>query len=108
VDARSPRSTGRSSPKSARWGDNRRAQTLPTEVEWLANEAWQDVYWDLQHPIALGGFRNVDLYPDVEAPRSTSGEILDTAGVLQPGDALQLLADPPAERSTIRSTGAIR
>ncbi|MCA9266679.1 MAG: CotH kinase family protein, partial [Planctomycetales bacterium] len=54
--------------ESARWGDARRSTPYRREVEWLADEAWMDLYWEENHPIAIQRFRNVGLYPTVDAP----------------------------------------
>ncbi|MBI4604959.1 MAG: lamin tail domain-containing protein [Planctomycetes bacterium] len=55
--------------ESARWGDSKRGVPYKREVEWLAEMNWErDQYWKKIHPIAVGRFRRVGLYPSVEAP----------------------------------------
>ncbi len=55
--------------ESARWGDSKKSPPFRREVEWLAEMNWmRDTYWEDLHPIAVQRFRNVGLYPDVEAP----------------------------------------
>ena len=55
--------------ESARWGDSKRTPAYKREVEWLNEQNWMDQeYWPGIHPIAVQRFRNVGLYPDLEAP----------------------------------------
>jgi hypothetical protein len=75
--------------ESARWGDARRAEPYRREVEWLANETWQDAYWDLNHPKAVQRFRNVNLYPATDAP-----SLSQHGGAIPPGFPLTMSAPP--------------
>ena len=55
--------------ESARWGDSKKAVPYKREVEWLAEMNWmRDTYWIDNHPIAVQRFRNVGLYPELDAP----------------------------------------
>ena len=57
--------------ESARWGDPRRNPPYTREQDWLKEMAFmqdKDGYWDKIHPIVIQRFRNVGLYPDLEAP----------------------------------------
>ncbi len=80
--------------ESARWGDTRRAEPYRREVEWLANEAWQDAYWDLNHPIAVQRFRNVDLYPTVEAPTFEINGVPQFGSIVDAGDQVGIVSPP--------------
>ncbi|MBT3468140.1 MAG: hypothetical protein HN467_02340 [Opitutae bacterium] len=57
--------------ESARWGDVRRNPPYTREVDWLKEMEFMQAsngYWDQIHPIVIQRFRNVGLYPDIEAP----------------------------------------
>lgn len=57
--------------ESARWGDARRNPPYTREEDWLKEMDFMQAsggYWDQIHPIVIQRFRNVGLYPDVEAP----------------------------------------
>jgi len=82
--------------ESARWGDARRAEPYRREVEWLANEVWQDAYWDLNHPKAVQRFRNVNLYPATDAP-----SLSQHGGAIPPGFGLTMSAPQGAIYFTI-------
>lgn len=55
--------------ESARWGDSRLSVPHKRETCWIPNQEWlRDTYWPANHDLALQRFRNVDLYPTIEAP----------------------------------------
>ena len=58
--------------ESARWGDHRRAHPYRRETDWLTEQAWIRDYWSEIHPVQVERFRNVGLYPLVDAPFFTT------------------------------------
>ena len=55
--------------ESARWGDARQAEPYKRETRWLPEMQWmQTTWWPQNHAPAVQRFRNVALYPSVDAP----------------------------------------
>ncbi len=55
--------------ESARWGDARQAEPYKRETRWLPEMQWmQTTLWPQNHAPAVQRFRNVSLYPSVDAP----------------------------------------
>lgn len=57
--------------ESARWGDVRDNPPILRGTKWLREQQWmQDPggFWDRNHPRAIQRFRNVGLYPAIDAP----------------------------------------
>lgn len=57
--------------ESARWGDAREHPPIKRETKWLAEQEWMQKpggFWDQNHERALQRFRNVGLYPSIDAP----------------------------------------
>ena len=55
--------------ESARWGDARQSEPYKRETRWLPEMQWmQTTLWPQNHAPAVQRFRNVALYPSVDAP----------------------------------------
>ena len=84
--------------ESARWGDSKKSIPYKREVEWLNEHDWmRERYWPEVHPIAVQRFRNVGLYPDLEAPSFEIEGQPQHGGVIRPGDRLTMVV-PVSER----------
>ncbi|MCP3976822.1 MAG: hypothetical protein GY720_20240, partial [bacterium] len=55
--------------ESARWGDSRLTIPYKRETTWIPHQDWlRYIYWPANHDLAVQRFRNVELYPSIEAP----------------------------------------
>ncbi len=75
--------------ESARWGDAKRGRPYTRDREWQAERArLLTKYFPDRTRILLQQYRDVGLYPTVEAPTSTMA-----SGVVPPGTAIELTTD---------------
>ncbi len=62
--------------ESARWGDYRQHPPIKRETLWMGEMGWMQGpggFWDQNHHRAVQRFRNVGLYPDIDAPEFSRG-----------------------------------
>ncbi|MFT7302099.1 MAG: hypothetical protein ACI8UZ_000935 [Akkermansiaceae bacterium] len=77
--------------ESARWGDSRLSIPHKRETSWIPHQEWlRDTYWPANHDLAVQRFRNVNLYPSIEAPVFHINGIRQHGGQVSPGDEVKL------------------